>query len=59
MTTEARKRLSDWLFRLAIPVCLLILIIGWSNEGWRLAWPVSMGLAVLAWWIAPAKNEEN
>lgn len=59
MTTETRKRISDWLFRLAIPVCLLILIIGWSSEGWRFAWPVSMAMAVVAWFMAPAKTEEK
>ncbi len=57
MTTKTRRRISNWLFALALPVCIAILILGWDNGAWQLAKPMGLGVAGLAWWIAPEKED--
>lgn len=59
MNEATRRRISNALFIAALPVCLLILVIGWDSEAWKLAKPVSLGIAGLAWWIAPNRTEES
>lgn len=57
MTEAQRRILSRVLFALALPVCVVILVLGWDSNAWQLAKPVALGVAGLAWWIAP-KSEK-
>lgn len=60
MSTRARKRLSNWLFGLAIPVTLLVLVVGWSWEkSVSVAYLAGMSLALLAWVIAPVTETKT
>lgn len=54
-----RGRLSAHLFALSLPVSIAFLIFGWNNGAWQLAYPVGIGMAVVAYVIAPNKTEES